>query len=162
MNPETEKTVLILGLGNLLFTDEGVGVHVAQRLLQMKLPAEVAVIDGGTGGYELIEHVRGKSKVVIIDCLNANAPPGSIVRLSLEELALRQPHPFSAHQGGVGEFLAFLKTLVPAPEVVVYGVVPDIVDQLGMELSPAVETQFSKIVSTIIDELSAKTAAPPA
>lgn len=154
MIPETKKNILILGLGNLLLADEGVGVHVVKRLQQMNLPPEVEVIDGGTGGFELIEHVRGKSKVVIVDCLRADSEPGAIVRLSLDELSIERQIPLSAHQGGVREFLAFVKTLAPAPEVVVYGIVPAAADKVAIGLSPTVESQLPKVVSAIIGELT--------
>ena len=153
MGLEAEKSVLILGLGNLLLGDEGVGVHVAKRLQQIELPPEVEVIDGGTGGFELIEHVRGKSKVVIVDCLRADSEPGTIVRLSLDQLSIERQIPLSAHQGGVWELLAFIKTLTPAPEVVVYGIVPVAADRLGVNLSPAVESRLPGITSAVIGEL---------
>ncbi|HEY4613246.1 MAG TPA: hydrogenase maturation protease [Bacteroidota bacterium] len=159
---ENTRGILVLGLGNLLLTDEGVGVHAAQRLQQMQLPANVEVVDGGTGGFELIEHCRGKSKIIIIDCLSADAAPGSVIRLSLDEIDPQRPPPFSAHQGGIRELLAFIPSLTPIPEVTIYGVVPVVVDQLSMELSPTVEAQLPKIVSTVIDESRSKTAEPSA
>ncbi|HLF20472.1 MAG TPA: hydrogenase maturation protease [Bacteroidota bacterium] len=152
MNCETEKRVVILGLGNLLLSDEGVGVHVVQVLLRMRLPSYIEVVDGGTGGFELIEHVRGMSKVIIIDCFNTEAKPGSIIRLTLDELSLQQPLPFSAHEGGIRELLWQIHALAPVPEVVVFGVVPADTNQLGMRLSAVVESRLPRIVSAVVEE----------
>lgn len=137
----------------MLLTDEGVGVHIAQELQQRGLHTTVEVVDGGTGGFELIEQVRRKTNVIIVDCLTANAPPGSIIRLALDEIDLQRALPFSAHQGGVHELLTHVKTVSPKPEVVVIGIVPAILDQVGLNLSPAVEAQRLRIVSAVIDEI---------
>jgi hydrogenase maturation protease len=145
-----------MGLGNLLLSDEGVGVHVAQRLQQMQLPGNVEVVDGGTGGYELIEHFRGKTKAVIIDCVMADAAPGTMMRLTLDELTLQSAHPFSAHQGGVFELLAFIKTLTPAPRVIVYGIVPSVADQLGTTLSTAVELSVPTVIDAVLEEVQSQ------
>ncbi len=154
MNIETHKSLLILGLGNCLLADEGVGCHVAQHLQKMDLPADVEVVDGGTGGFELIDHFHGKTKVVIIDCIDMNAPSGSIVRLSLEELELRQPHPFSAHDGGILELLTSINGLTPPPHVVVYGIVPAVLNRLDTNLSPTLRAQLPKIISVVLDDLT--------
>jgi hydrogenase maturation protease len=156
----TNKQTLILGLGNLLLSDEGVGVHVAQLLLRMELPSDVEVVDGGTGGFELIEHVRGKSKVVIIDCFRADAKPGSIARLTLDEVSLDQPPPFSVHEGGIQELLLPIQKLTPTPEVVLLGIVPAVVDQPGMVLSAEIESQMPKIVSAVLEEVSRNQPSP--
>ncbi len=93
----TEKSVLVLGVGNLLLADEGVGVHVAQRLLKMPMPPEIEVIDGGTGGFELIEHFRGKKEVIIVDALKADADPGTVIQFTPDDIALQWHSSFSAH-----------------------------------------------------------------
>ena len=128
-------------------------MHVAQLLLRMELPSDVEVIDGGTGGFELIDHVKGKSKVVIVDCFEANAKPGSVARLTLDELSLQRPSPFSVHEGGIQELLRQVQNLVSPPEVVVLGVVPATSDQPGMNLSEEVESQMPKIVSAVLYEV---------
>lgn len=160
MDAGPDKQTLILGLGNLLLSDEGVGVHVAQLLLRMELPSDVEVVDGGTGGFELIEHVRGKSKVVIIDCFRADAKPGSIARLMIDEVSLDQPPPFSVHEGGIQELLLPIQKLTPPPEVVLLGIVPAVVDQLGMVLSAEIESQMPKIVSAVLEEVGWTEPAP--
>lgn len=154
MGLEPDKRTVILGLGNLLLTDEGIGVHVAHLLQRSELPPHVEVIDGGTGGFELTEHVRGKSKVIIVDCVKLDAAPGSVVRLTLADLSLEQPSRLSVHDGGVRELLLRIGSLSPAPEVAIIGVVPAITDQLGVSLSAAVASALPRIVSAVLDEIS--------
>ena len=96
-----ERHTLVLGVGNLLLSDEGVGVHVVHRLRQSRLPVHVEVIDGGTAGFELTGHLRGRRKVVIVDAVEADARPGTIFRFKPGEAGLRWRQPLSAHQVGL-------------------------------------------------------------
>jgi hydrogenase maturation protease len=153
----TEKSVLILGIGNLLLADEGVGIHIAQRLQKIVLPPEVEVIDGGTGGFELIAHCRGKKKIIIVDAMQVDAEPGSVFRFAPEEAAAQWPPLTSAHAGGIYELLRFCQTLVPAPEVVIYGVVPKETQRMSTQLSEIVQRQVQAIVAKIITEVNQST-----
>lgn len=152
MGRPTGRRTVILGLGNVLLADEGVGVHVAHLLRRGDLPADVEVVDGGTGGFELIAHVQGTSKVIIVDCFKVDAAPGSLVRLTLEDLSLERPSPFSVHEGGVRDLLLHIRSLSPAPEVAIIGVVPAVTDRLTMSLSAAVTSALPRIVSAVLDE----------
>jgi hydrogenase maturation protease len=149
-----EKSILILGVGNLLLADEGVGIHVAQQLQKMALPPEVEVIDGGTGGFALLSNFHGKTKVIIIDAVIAAAEPGSVFRFALDDIGLQTPVSFSSHQTGLHELLHFCKTLVPPPEVIIYGVVPQETQRLSMQLSPIVQQRLGEIVAKIVAEVN--------
>lgn len=148
-----EKRTLILGLGNLLLSDEGIGVHVVRRLQRMLLPPAVEVLDGGTGGFELLTHCRGKKKIVIVDAVQIAAEPGSIFRFTTAEV-LEQPRPaFSVHEGGVYELLHFLQTLRPQPEVIIYGIVPEDTQRMSMALSATLAHKLDEIVALIVAEV---------
>ncbi|MCK6561875.1 hydrogenase maturation protease [bacterium] len=148
-----EKRTLILGLGNLLLTDEGIGIHVVRRLQRMLLPPAVEVLDGGTGGFELLTHCRGKKKIVIVDAVQIAAEPGAVFCFTTEE-ALQQPPPaFSAHEGGVYELLHFLQTLRPPPEVIIYGIVPEDTQRMSMALSATLARELDEIVALIVAEV---------
>ncbi len=155
-----EKQVLILGVGNILLSDEGVGVHVVQRLKQMDLPPCIEVVDGGTGGFELIDHVRGKTKVIIVDCMMLDADPGAVFRLTPDELFLRSDSPFSAHQGGIRELLYHITTLPQPPEVVVYGIVPLDRERPSMRLSEPVACRVSDIINAVLAEVEKEEVKP--
>jgi hydrogenase maturation protease len=149
-----EKTILVLGVGNLLLSDEGVGVRIAQRLQAMVLPSEVEVVDGGTGGYELIEFFRNKKKVIVVDCLQADEPPGSIIRASPDELDLQWQIPLSVHQSGLRELLHHAACLSPSQEIVILGIVPEDTESPGMYLSKTVEGVVDRVISEVFGLIS--------
>jgi hydrogenase maturation protease len=146
------KSILILGVGNLLLGDEGVGIHAVRQLQSMPLPPEVEVIDGGTGGFELLAHCRGKKKVIIIDAVKADAKPGTVLRFTPEEAALRWPLPYSAHQAGFAELLHWIKAFTPSLAIVVYGVVPKETAVMSTQLSGIVRRQLRKLAVMIVAE----------
>lgn len=154
MSEASEKSILILGLGNLLLGDEGVGIHVVRRLQHMPLPPEVEVIDGGTGGFELLAHCRGRKKAIIIDAVNIAAEPGAVFRFAPEELPEPSHQTFSAHEGGVHELLHFCKTLVPPPEMIIYGIVPLETQRLSMQLSEPLARKLDEIAALIAAEVA--------
>jgi len=149
-----EKSVLVLGVGNILLADEGIGIHVVQRLATMDLPAEVEVIDGGTAGFELIDFFRNKKKVIVIDCLKAEEPPGTIIRATPQELDLRWSPSFSVHQSGLRELLQQASLLTPLPEIIILGIVPQKTDEASMRLSRALESKVDKIVQKVLETVS--------
>lgn len=152
----SEKCILILGLGNLLLGDEGVGVHLARRLQSRPLPPEVEVIDGGTGGFELFMHCRDRKKIIIVDAAQIAAEAGAVFCFSAEE-ALQQPRPaFSAHEGGVYELLHFLQILRPQPEVIIYGVVPEDTQRMSLELSATLARKLDEIAALVVAEAEAR------
>jgi len=148
-----EKSILILGVGNLLLADEGIGVHIAQRLQKMALPPEVEVVDGGAGGFELIAHCRGRKKIIIVDAVHADAEPGSVFRFKPDAVAMRSRASFSAHQTGLQEFLHFCKTLTPPPEVIIYGVAPQETQRMSTQLSEMLARKLDEIVALIAVEV---------
>jgi hydrogenase maturation protease len=133
------KPLLVLGVGNILLKDEGIGVHVARRLQSMPLPPDVEVIDGGTGGYELIEFLSERTKVVIVDCLTADVPIGTIMCAPPDRLDLKWGAMYSAHQTGLSELLYHARLLVPPPAILILGVVVEVPTQPGTTLSELLE-----------------------
>jgi hydrogenase maturation protease len=149
----SDKSIIILGVGNLLLGDEGVGIHVVRQLQSMPLPPEVEVIDGGTGGFELLAHCRGKKKVIIVDAMNIAAEPGAVFRFAPEELPEQCRPAFSAHEGGLHELLHFCKTLVPPPEVLIYGVAPQETQRMSTQLSEMLAHRLDEIVALLAAEM---------
>jgi hydrogenase maturation protease len=149
----THKRILILGLGNLLLSDEGVGIHVIQELQKKSFPPNINLVDGGTGGFELIRFIRDMDKVVIIDAIKSDEKPGSVFRFTPEELDVAEFHPLSAHQGGLAELLTETKKLNPMPDIVIYGIVAGKIDQYNMQLSAEVEKKIPSLISSISKEI---------
>jgi len=149
------KRVLILGLGNLLLGDEGVGVQVAEELKGLELPDGVSVVEGGTAGLGLIGLMEGYQKVIIVDAADMGRPPGCVLRFTPLEAQLKTAEaPLSLHQIGLGEVLALAEALEVAPaELVIIGIQPSRVE-MGAGLSSEVEGAIPQIIRIILDELN--------
>jgi hydrogenase maturation protease len=156
------RHVLILGLGNPLLGDEGIGVRVVEELQGLELPDGVTVVEGGTAGLGLIGLMEGYQKVIIVDAADMGHPPGCVVRFTPLEAQLKTVEaPLSLHQIGLGEVLTLAEALEVAPaEQIIIGVQPSQVE-MGAGLSPEVERAIPKIIRTILSELDATGIAPP-
>ncbi|MCP4357029.1 MAG: HyaD/HybD family hydrogenase maturation endopeptidase [Chloroflexi bacterium] len=146
---------LILGVGNLLLTDEGVGIHVIQRLVKThNLPKEVQILDGGTLGLDLLYYLEGVENLLIIDAVEMGKEPGTLLRMEGDEVPAFLSMKMSSHQIGVNDmlFAAKLKNLYPH-NVTLWGVQPALLS-VGLDLSPIVSAQVDVLVGKIIEELS--------
>jgi hydrogenase maturation protease len=148
------KPILVLGLGNLLRSDEGVGIHVVRELSKRQLPEIVEIVDGGTLGAELIGFIQGRKKVFLVDAMKADAPPGSVLRVPFEELNPVMTRSMSVHGAGVGELLYCCGNLITRSEIVIYGIVPKLVDRWSMNLTAVVQSRIPSIVFLILDEIT--------
>jgi len=148
-----KKSTLVLGVGNLLLKDEGVGIHVVRQLQDMSIAPDVEVIDGGTGSFELIEHFRGKKKVIIVDAVRADAKSGTILRFTPEEAALKWHASYTAHQLTLYELLHFAREINPKLQIVVIGIVPEETGCFSTQLSRMVKRQMHRMITEIIKEI---------
>lgn len=149
----TAKT-LVLGVGNILLSDDGVGVHTIRRLQKVaQLPEEVQVVDGGTSGLDLLHYLEGVSHLVIVDAMEGNRPPGTLTRLTGDEVPAYLSTKMSPHEIGLPDmlFAAKLRDLYPK-EVVIWGVQPA-TTELGLDLSPPVADQVDALVENVLAEL---------
>lgn len=148
------KRVLVLGLGNPLLGDEGIGVRVVEVLKRQVLPPGVAVTEGGTTGLGLIGLMEGYERVVIVDAADMGYPPGRVIRFTPAEVQFKAAGaPLSLHQVGLGEALALAEALEIAPaELVIIGVQPGRIE-VGAGLSPEVENAIPQIIRAVLDEL---------
>jgi hydrogenase maturation protease len=147
-------TTLILGVGNLLLQDEGVGLHVIRRLQERyTLPENVQVLDGGTLGLDLLYYLEGVENLLLVDAVETGKEPGTLLRLEGEEVPAFLSIKMSPHQIGIPDmlFAAKLKDLYPK-RIVLWGVQPELLD-IGLELSPVVAAQVEPLVEHVIAEL---------
>jgi hydrogenase maturation protease len=153
-NPEQAVApVLVLGVGNILLRDEGIGVRVVQELERTELPAGVEVFDGATAGFDLIDVIAGRRKIIVIDALDADYAPGTVVRLRPEELIAAERPGLSLHDLGLLEALAMAQQLGEAPdEVVIFGVQPQDLS-CGLELSPIIRARVPELIDLVLTEL---------
>ena len=147
---------LVLGLGNILLRDEGVGVRVVERLLeQYAFPEGVRVMDGGTLGLDLLPFLEEASRLLVIDAVQARKPPGTLVRLVGDEIPIfLDASKVSPHQEGLQDLLAVavLKGYLP-DEVVFWGAQITSLG-VGLDLSEAVAEQVDALAEKVLAELA--------
>jgi hydrogenase maturation protease len=151
----TERTpVLVLGLGNVVCTDDGAGIAAVHKLIrEYAFPDGVVVLDGGTLGLSLLPLVDSADQVILVDAISADGPPGTQVRIEGEDVAPAVYERLSPHQIGVADLLAGASLLDRYPErVVILGVVPDSIE-LGLERTPAVQASIPELVERVVEEL---------
>jgi hydrogenase maturation protease len=148
------KKTLVLGVGNLLLSDDGVGIHAIQRLQAAQLfPEEVQVVDGGTCGLDLLQFLEGIERLIIIDAAQMGRPPGTVVRLEGEQVPAYLALKTSPHEIGLPEllFAAKLTNIYPA-QVVIFGVQPESLET-SLGLTPAVAAQLDELVDLVAAEI---------
>ncbi|EHQ29318.1 hydrogenase maturation protease [Mucilaginibacter paludis] len=143
-----KNKTLILGIGNYLMGDEGVGVHIASRMELEELPATVDILDGGTGGFHLLGFFELYHHVILIDATLDGNPPGTI-RLIKPKFAGDFPPAMSTHDIGLKDLVSALHLLDQMPEIDLFVISIASVQQQGIELSPNIE----RIVPSVIDEI---------
>jgi hydrogenase maturation protease len=147
---------VVLGIGNMLMTDEGIGVHVVKALVQRyDFSAEVEVIDGGTTGMELLPELEGAGHLIVVDAILIGQPPASVVRLEGDQVPAFFKTKLSPHQVGLSDVLAALAFKSAAPGYVVLIGVQPVTLALGMELSPPVKARLDEVVDLVVAELAA-------
>jgi len=147
---------LVLGVGNKLMSDEGVGVHVIERLAEKyKLPEEVQVLDGGTLGLDLLYYLEGIENLLIVDAAETGKEAGAMIRLEGEQVPAFMSVKISPHQMGVPDMLvaAKMKDLYPK-RIVLWGIQPELIT-LGLDLSPLLASKVELLVEKLTDELRA-------
>jgi len=152
-------SVLVVGLGNVLLGDEGIGVHVARALKERSLAGEVDVLDGGTVGYDLLPWLQGRARVILVDAIRARGAPGTIYRIPAEEVAGALPAADSAHGSDIGLLIRAGLALEPAPEILIVGIVPESFDRYCLELSPCLRSRFDSIVEAVLEAAQFRSAA---
>lgn len=146
-----KKEILILGIGNYLMGDEGIGVHVAEALLKRPLPAHVDVLDGGTGGFHLLEYFEQYKTVILVDATLGDYPLGTI-RLIKPKFAHDFPKAMSTHDIGLKDMVGALQLLGTMPEIHLFVVSIESLQQQGIELTPEISGIVPKLLNEI-DEL---------
>lgn len=146
-------SLLILGLGNLLCGDDGLGAVAVERLLDdWNPPLDVDVLDGGTLGLSLLPYLQDARDVILLDAIRADAPAGSFVRLDGDDVGPAVATRLSPHQIGVADLLDGARWLDAYPQrLVLLGLVPASIE-LGLERSPEVERHLPQLISAAVVE----------
>ena len=147
--------VLVLGIGNLVMSDDGIGVRVVQQLAERyRFPAGVTVLDGGTLGLDLLPQLEGVARLLVVDAVETGRTPGTLVRLAGEDVPIVLETKVSPHQMGLKDLLAVAMLQGFAPqEMVLWGVQPERIE-MSLELSPVVAAQLDPLVEKVLAELA--------
>jgi hydrogenase maturation protease len=150
---DSRSSLLILGLGNLLCSDDGLGALVAQAIAEVRIvPDGVKVLDGGTLGLALLPYLEDAERAILVDAIQADAPPGTLVRIDGDDVGPAVAARLSVHQVGVSDLIeaARWRGRVP-PTLVLLGIVPLTAD-LGVGLSPPVRATMPELVDLVCEE----------
>jgi len=152
-----KKPTVVLGLGNPLMGDEGIGVYLIERLAESAAEyPSVDFIDAGTGGLSVLHHIEGRRKAIMIDCAFMEKPPGTIRRFTPEEVRSTKvlAHQ-SLHEADLMRIIAMARQLDQAPEqIVIFGIQPERIEP-GQSLSRTLMDRMDKYIRVILRELEA-------
>jgi hydrogenase maturation protease len=149
---------LVLGLGNVLMADEGVGVHVVRALEAIGLPEGVECLDGGTGGFILLEPMQDADHIVMIDAAADGNPVGTVTR-TVPRFSRDYPPTLTAHDVGIKDLLDLFYMLDGGREVVLYAITIDPVQPISLNLSAEIAAAADVAVREIAAELGRAQAA---
>jgi hydrogenase maturation protease len=155
--PSSDKKTLVLGLGNILMGDEGIGVHVVRALEKHPLPADVECLDGGTGGFILLEPLENAGRIVLIDAAADGNPPGTVTRTT-PRFSRDYPPTLTAHDVGVKDLLDVFYMQGGGRDVVLYAITIDPRQPISMNLSADGKKAAEAAVERILAELRDGTA----
>jgi len=147
--------IVILGLGNILFRDEGIGVHVINALDNKKLPSGVEIIDGGTASLDILSSLRDITKLIIVDAVKLNKAPATIYRFTPKDLTEHlSSRALSLHQISALDALSIAKKLNSLPpDIIIIGIEPKDMS-LGLEISDTLKMKIPDIVNIVTKEIN--------
>lgn len=149
---KVKKSILILGIGNVLCKDDGAGIHVVNEIMASgkNLPENVEILDGGIMGLDLLPLLTGREKIVIVDALKTDDVPGSIYRFPAKHLK-GGGSMLSLHEVGVKKIIDMLKLMGHNPEIEIVGIVPEDIRSLEIGISESVRKSIPKAVECVLN-----------
>lgn len=150
-----KNEILVLGVGNILFSDDGFGIRVVEKLqANHTFPDYVSIVDGGVLGINLLGVISGASKLIVVDTILNGGKPGDLHRLEGKEIPDRILGKNSLHQVDLLEALTLCRLMGNIPETIIMGVEPLDTTTLNPELTPVIERQIDRVIQQVIRELS--------
>ncbi|MCP4650499.1 MAG: hydrogenase maturation protease [PVC group bacterium] len=149
---------LIIGCGNILLADEGVGVHFIETLKKKKLPNDIELLDGGTGGIELIPYIEKVEKIIIVDAVQSNGEKGAIYKLRPEDYEQDSPAlgSMSLHEISLKDLFVTMRQLNMKKDITIFAVEPADV-KLNIGLSPTLKKIMPKLISLVLNDSGVQT-----
>ncbi len=148
------RRILVLGVGNVLLRDEGIGVKVVQALeARFCFSPNVEIMDGGTLGVRLLDPICQADFLIVVDAVQNGCDPGTFYRLPVDEIARRVTFKNSLHQLDLVESLAYAELLGNRPEAVIIGVEPADISPWGTELTSTLQNRFEEMCALVLEEI---------
>ena len=148
----TMKDTIIIGIGNILLQDDGVGVHVIERLENEKLPSTVELVDGGTSTLDTLGFFLDYKKVIVVDSLKAGLEPGTIYKIKPEDIKNYKKENLSIHDVQILDVVKMANMMDKYPEVVIFGIEPEKIS-LNLEMTETMISKIPEIIFNIKKEL---------
>ena len=146
--------IMILGVGCILFSDEGFGVRVIETIQERyKFPDNVLVVDGGVLGVNLLGVISKPDHLIVVDAIRNQGKPGDLYRLAGEQIPERIRAKNSLHQVDFLEALTLCQALDKVPETVIVGIEPEDIDTLSTELTPTTQSKVDAVIEMVLGEI---------
>lgn len=144
--------VAVIGVGNILFKDEGIGIYAAKYLEENYTfdSDDITIVDGGTLGFKLMSYYMDYDRVFILDTVSIKDTPGSVYNLPADELLGLGDYRQTAHEVEVVEMLEICSMQGSIAEVSLVGIIPEDITSVEIELTPAVKKQFVPFMETVV------------
>ena len=147
--------IMVLGIGCILFADEGFGVRVVQKMEKLyRFPENVLLVDGGVLGVNLLGVISKADHLIVVDAIRNRGKPGDLYRLGGDEVPARIRAKNSLHQVDFLEALTLCRALDKVPETVIVGVEPEDIETLSIELTPAIQAKVDPVIDMVLTELT--------
>ena len=151
----TENHIMILGVGNLLFSDEGFGIRVVEALEdRYRFPSNVSIVDGGVLGVGLMGIMSQADELIVVDVIRNNGKPGDLYRLAGDAIPERIRAKNSLHQIDFLEALTLCQALDKVPETVIVGVEPEDILTLSTQLTETIRSRMEAVIQMVLEELA--------
>lgn len=147
------RKTLILGVGNEMRRDDGVGIEAVRRLDRMELGPAVKVVSAGTAGHRLLTELGEVDRLIIVDAVKAGATPGSIIKVSTDEIADGRVSLTSLHQMDLHQVLSLAEALGILPETTILGMQAQDMELSAEGFSPTVEEALPLLIDKIVEEI---------
>jgi len=145
--------IMVMGVGNILLSDEGLGVRFLDELAKFELPENVELLEGGTAGLELVHLIQDVDFLIIVDAFNGHSEPGALFRFQPGDLqVIPEQYEVSFHQIGITEVLAMANVLGQTPQTLIFGIQPKSLEW-GLEISPEISALFPRLTELVRKEI---------
>ncbi|GIM28088.1 hydrogenase 2 maturation protease [Clostridium polyendosporum] len=147
------KDTVIIGIGNILLKDDGVGVHTIKQLENENLPSTIELVDGGTSTLDILGYFLDYKKVVVIDCLKAGYEPGTIYKIKPEDITNYRKENLSIHDVQILDVVKMANMIGKYPDVVIFGIEPEHIC-FDLDMTDNMKNSISEVIGHVKKELN--------